>query len=167
MGQHLFRKLFWEVFKASCKERCCIYLSNSHFMKVRREEEKNIRDRQAITCTPPPWWPSSESKGKQYGSHRSADEACTNPNRHTVHLISKATMSWHVCKVGDKALVCGLQQGHLPKHIAPALMRQLKVSLTAPVRKALGHPKGRPDVAGLAKVVTGAIPESMPCSRNK
>lgn len=63
VGQHLCRKLFWEVFKASWKERCCGYLSNSHFMKVRREEEKNIRDRQAITCKPAPRWPSSESKG--------------------------------------------------------------------------------------------------------
>ncbi|CAM4355228.1 unnamed protein product [Leuciscus chuanchicus] len=53
----------------------------------------------------------------------------TDHNRHTVHLISKATMSGHTCKVGDKALVCGsaaLQQGHLSTHITPALMRQIK-----------------------------------------
>lgn len=141
----------------------------------KRRGKKNVRDRQAITCTPAPGWPSSESKGKQYGCHRNTDEACTDPNRHTVHLISKATMSWHTCKVGDKALVCVALQPS-SKAICPhtpALMRQLKVSLT-PLQS--GMPSATPKdgqmsrlqrAAGLAKVVTGEIPESMPCSRKK
>lgn len=100
----------------------------------RWEEKRKKRMRQtSYHMHTTPRWPSSESKGKQYGCHRNPDEAYRSYNRHTVHLISKATTSRHTCKVGDKALVCGsaaLQQGHLSTHITPALMRQLKVSST-------------------------------------
>lgn len=111
------------------KKRCCGYLSNSHFTKVRREEEKKTYETDKLShAHHPPHRRVRENSTVVTGTLMRR----TDP-RHTVHLISKATMSGHTCKVGDKALVCGsaaLQQGHLSTHITPALMRQIKVSST-------------------------------------
>lgn len=164
------------MFKASWKKRCCGYLSNSHFTEVRREEEKTYETDKLSHAHPTPLPPPHRRLRENSTVVTGTLMRRTDHNRHTVHLISKATMSGHTCKVGDKALVCGseaLQQGHLSTHITPALMRQIKVSST-PLQS--GMPSASPRdrqmswlqrATGLEKVLTGAIPGSVPCWRRK